>query len=96
MSQSVSVIIPALDDYELLARNLKPLFAELERRSEDDEVIVVDDTGEDQLRPKLAVDFPKVRAVAREENGGFAKALRSGFEEARHTLCFSMLSLIHI
>src|SRR5262249_22491213 len=49
MSARVSVVIPALDDRELLARNLPPLLDELTRRAAGDELIVVDDTGEDRL-----------------------------------------------
>jgi GT2 family glycosyltransferase len=90
MKGSVSVVIPCLDDTELLEANLPPLLEELERRARGDEVIVVDDTGKDVLSAWLAGEFPAVRCVAREENGGFAAALTSGVEAASHELVFSM------
>jgi GT2 family glycosyltransferase len=83
-------VIPSLDDRELLAASLPPLFAELERRALGDEVVVVDDTGAGSLAAWLATSFPTVHALAREQNGGFAAALRSGVEAAKHALVFCM------
>jgi len=90
MSRAISIVIPALDDFDLFERSLPRLFAELERRDQDDEVLVVDDTGQDVIGKWLEGRFPRARVLAREENGGFARALQSGMEEARHELCFSM------
>lgn len=90
MTRPVSVVVPSLDRRELLEANLPPLLAELAARAMGDEVVVVDDTGADVLADWLARRFPGVRTVARTENGGFANALRSGVEAARHELCFSM------
>lgn len=90
MSRPVSIVIPALDDFELFDRNLPRLFSELARRDLDDEVLIVDDTGRDALRARLSEAFPRARVLVREENGGFAASLRSGMEQARHELCFSM------
>jgi len=90
MSRAVSIVIPALDDFDLFERSMPRLLAELERRGQDDEVLIVDDTGEDRIGERLRERFPGTCVVAREENGGFAQALRSGIEAARHELCFSM------
>ena len=90
MSRPVSIVIPALDDFELFERNLPRLFAELARRDEDDEVLVVDDTGKDAIQKRLNERFPHARVLVQKENGGFARALRAGIEAARHELCFSM------
>lgn len=92
MSKSVSIVMPALATPELLEESLPPLLAELERRGLDDEVWIVDDSGEDALRPLFAARFPLLRFLARSENGGFARALASGVERARHELVFSMNS----
>ncbi len=90
MKQPVSIVLPSLDQLDLLEQNLPPLLLELERRAAGDEVIVVDDTGRRMLEEPLARAFSKVRVVAREENGGFAHALRTGVEAARAELVFSM------
>lgn len=90
MTRPVSVVMPALGNVGLLEKSLPPLLEEVGRRALDDEVIVVDDTGEDVLAAALGADFPTVRVVAREENEGFARALLAGVEAARHELVFSM------
>ena len=90
MKGSVSVVLPSLEALDLLELNLPPLLRELERRGAGDEAIVVDDTGRGVLAEPLARRFPAVRVVTREENGGFARALASGVEAARHPLVFSM------
>ncbi|MEM7310377.1 MAG: glycosyltransferase family 2 protein [Planctomycetota bacterium] len=92
MTRPVSIVIPALGDTELLSQALVPLVAEVEARALSDEIIVVDDTGEDALAAWLEERFPTVRCVVREANGGFAKAFRSGVEAARSELVFSMNS----
>jgi GT2 family glycosyltransferase len=90
VTRPVSVVIPSFDDTELLERNLPPLLAEVARRALGDEVLVVDDTGRDVIAAKLAPRFPQVRVFARSENGGFARTLRSGVENAAHDLVFAM------
>jgi len=45
MSLPLSIVIPTLDDRELLATCLAALLPELERRALGDEVVVVDDSG---------------------------------------------------
>jgi GT2 family glycosyltransferase len=88
----VSVVVPALDDRDLLERSLPPLQSSL---SPADEVIVVDDTGALTLEPWIAERFARssttaattaVRCLTRVENGGFARAARSGVEAAAHPL----------
>ena len=90
MTRPVSVVLPCLDDRDLLAACLPALMAELDLRALSDEVIVVDDTGEDALSGWLAESFPGVRCVTRAENGGFARALRTGVRAAKHPLVFCM------
>lgn len=90
MTQPVSILIPALADQELLAAHLPTLLAELSVRDIGDEVLVVDDTGEQVLVPWMTEHFPGVRVIAPSENRGFASALAAGAREAQHALCFSM------
>lgn len=90
MSAAVSVVIPSLDDRELLERHVPALLAEFERRSAGDECVLVDDTGERVLGAWCMQRFPAVRTVERTENGGFGRALHSGVQAARHELVFCM------
>jgi GT2 family glycosyltransferase len=90
MTQPVSIVLPSLGDVSLLEANLPPLLEETGRRALGDEVLVVDDTGHAVLAPWLAAHHPEVVLVARDANGGFARALLSGVERARHALVFSM------
>jgi GT2 family glycosyltransferase len=90
MKQPVSIVVPSLFDPELFDQSLPPLLAELERRDLDDEVLVVDDTGEGLCEPWLAKRYPTVRTLSREENGGYGKALAEGVAAARHALVFCM------
>ena len=79
MNQRVAVVIPALDNRDLLAKNLPLVIKELEARACDDELTVVDDTGQDLLAAWVAERFPgKVRVIVRGDCGGFAKALVTG------------------
>lgn len=94
--QPVSIVMPSLDVFELLEANLPLLIAEVERRAAGDEVIVVDDTGRDALAERVTASFPSVTVVPREENGGFARALLTGVERARHELVYSMNTDIRV
>ncbi|MEW6071919.1 MAG: glycosyltransferase family 2 protein [Planctomycetota bacterium] len=90
MTRPVSIVLPSLGTRELLAQNLPALLAETARRAAGDEVIVVDDTGRDELSAWMAGAFPSVLVAARPENGGFARALLTGVQRARHEIVFSM------
>ena len=89
-SEPVSIVIPSLDDRELLSQHLPRLQGEVDRRGGADEILVVDDTGKGTLAAWLATRFPDVRALARGDNGGFARALFDGVESAAHDLVFAM------
>ncbi len=90
MKRSISIVIPSLADRELLESALVPLFAELDRRALQDEVVVVDDSGAAELEVWLASCFPRVRLVANAQNLGFGKALLAGVEAAKSELIFAM------
>jgi len=87
---AVSIVMPCLDDVDLLERHLPALLAEFERRGCDDELVVIDDTGRDVLKSWVAERFPGVRVVAQPFNSGFAQALLAGVRLARHELVFCM------
>lgn len=90
----VSVVIPAFEARAQLAANLPALLAELERRALGDEVIVVDDGGDDALQAWIDATFPPpetfdsaradVRVLRRKKNAGYARAALDGVRAAGH------------
>lgn len=94
----VCAVIPGLDDFGLLEANLPPLLVEIVATG--GEVVLVDDTGRDVVRPWVESDLAAhlvdpahlaaVRVVAREENGGFAAALLDGVRAAQTEAVFAM------
>ena len=55
-----------------------------------DQILVVDDTGENVLEAYLAESFPSVECLSRKRNGGFAAALLEGIRSASHSLVFCL------
>ncbi len=89
-SAPVSILVPSLDDREQLGTCLPLLLAEVQRRGAGSEIIVIDDTGSGSLSRWIERRFHGVRTIARESNGGFARALLDGVQSAAHELVFSM------
>lgn len=89
MTSAVSIVIPALEDVDLLARALGPLTAEVERRGRRDQILVVDDSGRGALVDWLAKHHPRVDCLALTANRGFAGALEAGIAAAAHPRVFA-------
>ncbi|MCH2106077.1 MAG: glycosyltransferase [Planctomycetes bacterium] len=84
----LSILIPALDDRELLKESLPLVLTEAAVMGEEWELLVIDDTGAGALRDWLQAEFPLARCVERAVNGGFAAATLTGAEEAKgEVLC---------
>jgi GT2 family glycosyltransferase len=81
----VSIIIPTWNQRDLLVACIESLKGQT---FQDFEIVVVDDCGSDDTVEVLARDFPQVRIVCREKNGGFAKAVNAGLAEATGALLF--------
>jgi GT2 family glycosyltransferase len=79
----LSILIPALDDRELLKESLPLVLTEAAATGLEWELIVIDDTGKGSLEEWLNAEFPAAACVAREVNGGFAAATLTGAQEAR-------------
>ena len=71
MTRPVSVVIPAEADPEVFREHLPPLLREFDRRDVHDEVIVVDDSGNNILREWFTVEFPRARGVVHSCSRGF-------------------------
>ena len=87
MTQPVSVVVPALDDTKQFEKHLPDLLSEFDRRKLGDEVIVVDDTGDDVLRRWFEQEFPRVKGVVHGQNRGPGRSLLSGARAAKDFLC---------
>lgn len=78
----VVIVIPSYNDYELLKACLESIAATVPKKGYN--VIVVDDFCEPQNQEKLkSLATENVELVFREQNGGFAKAVNTGFRLAR-------------
>lgn len=86
MTAPVSIVIPALADRDLLEGLLPQLLAMIERREAGDEILVIDDTGQDLLRGWISPEYPAVRGVVHNVTRGYGKALVSGARVAKHEL----------
>ncbi len=90
MQNGISVVIPSWNGWPLLQQFLPSVLRAAqvyrERRRGETEVIVVDDGSEDSTREALPRTFPEVKLLRRPENGGFAKACNSGFQQCRFPL----------
>lgn len=98
----VSVVIPAHGARAEIEANLPALLDELERRALGDEVVLVDDGGDDDLEGFVAAKFPPpstfdaahvdVRVLRRRKNAGPARAAVDGARAAGHELVLLLAS----
>lgn len=79
-SLRLTVVIPTWNRWALLEECLQSL---RKQTFEAFEVIVVDDGSTDDTAAAVKRDFPEVRFIRLEMNGGFAKAVNVGIREAR-------------
>ena len=80
----VSIILPAYNNRELLARYLPALSAEVMRRGVGDEILVVEDAGQDDTQAFLQREYPAVRCLRKAVNEGFGPTCNVGIAAARN------------
>ncbi|MBS1796227.1 MAG: glycosyltransferase family 2 protein [Acidobacteria bacterium] len=88
MKPELSIVVPAFEEETRLGAPLAEIFAFIEKRKLDAEVIVVDDGSKDQtaaVARETAARFPKIPAqvVRYEENRGKGYAVRTGLAAAK-------------
>lgn len=90
---SLSVILPAHNEQEVIAGTLHNVLNTLATWLEDFEVIVVDDGSQDRtgiILDTIAAADEHVRVIHHSTNKGYGAALVSGFEAATKDLVFFM------
>ncbi|MFT7485149.1 MAG: GT2 family glycosyltransferase [Candidatus Paceibacteria bacterium] len=87
MKSPISIVIPTLEDAKLLERCISSLQAEVDRRGVGDEILCVDDTGQDLIGGTFD---DSVRVLPNSSNLGFARAALAGARAATHELLFLM------
>jgi GT2 family glycosyltransferase len=82
-SPIISVVIPNWNGAQHLPECLRSL---REQRFDAFETVVVDNGSSDDSLELLARDFPWVRVIARQDNGGFSTAVNEGIRQTRSPL----------
>ena len=80
---TLSVVIPAHDEAEVIEPTLRGLIAQLGSAGIDFEIVVVDDASRDgtgDVVRRVAEEEPRVRVVRNEAPNGFGFAVRAGLE----------------
>jgi putative flippase GtrA len=92
-SHSISVVLPAYNEEEIIARTVNLAMEALNAWGMDFEILVVNDGSTDKTGEIVAalVDaHPRVRLITHESNQGYGSSLVSGFAAATKELVFFM------
>ena len=88
---SISVFFPAYNDGGTIASMVISAITTLRQITNDYEIIVVNDASSDytsEILAELERQYDRVRVVNHSRNGGYGRALRSGFASATKELIF--------
>jgi len=92
-NHSLSVVLPAYNEEEIIARTITTVDAVLSEWHMKFEIVVVDDGSEDrtgEIVTALATVNPRIRMVSHASNEGYGATLASGFAAATKELLFFM------
>ena len=93
VSYSLSVILPAHNEEEVIATTVHNVIDTLSNWTIDHEVIVVDDGSQDHtgaILDTIASTYPCLKVIHHSMNQGYGAALVSGFEAVSKDLAFFM------
>ena len=82
MSKSVSVVIPNYNGAHLLQKNLPSVIRALDFIQVEYEIIVVDDCSKDDSVLFIQTNYPAIKLIRNEKNGGFSISCNRGIELA--------------
>ena len=92
-NHSLSVVLPAYNEEEIIARTVTAVDAVLSEWHMEFEIVVVNDGSEDrtgEIVTALASENPRIRMVSHASNQGYGATLASGFAAATKELLFFM------
>lgn len=87
----VSIVMPAYNEEEIIELSVREWYDEVIAKVPGSELIVVNDCSKDRtgdVLARLAQEFPGLKSVRPERNGGHGKALRLGFRHATQEYVF--------
>ncbi len=84
MTQKVSCIIPMYNEERRIARVLRVL----QKVSEIDEIICIDDSSQDNTVAILKKQFPHIPLYVHKKNAGKSAAIATGLAHAKHPAIF--------
>jgi len=82
VSKSVSVVIPNYNGAHLLQKNLPSVIRALDFIQVEYEIIVVDDCSKDDSVLFIQTNYPAIKLIRNEKNGGFSISCNRGIELA--------------
>jgi glycosyltransferase involved in cell wall biosynthesis len=91
MKASISVVLPAYNEEEVIAQTVQAVDETMARLVDDFEIIVVNDGSRDRTGERLAElqrRYPRLQVVTHPQNRGYGSALASGFSAASKDLIF--------
>jgi len=91
VAPSISAFFPAYNDGGTIASMVISAITTLRSLTDDYEVIIVNDGSSDYTKDvleELAQQYPQLRVIHRPQNGGYGRALRTGFANATKELVF--------
>lgn len=92
-NNSLSIVLPAYNEEEIIARTVRDLDREVLRHFNDGELIVVDDCSHDAtltILKDLEAEIPRLKVLHNRKNLGHGPSLLRGLKSARYDLVFAL------
>jgi len=87
----VSIVMPAYNEEEIIEQTVREWYGEVISRIPGSELMVVNDCSKDmtgEVLARLCQEFPALRPLTPERNGGHGRALRYGFDQVTQDWVF--------
>lgn len=89
---SLSMVVPAYNEEELLESFIRKSVADMERAADDFEIVLVNDGSTDktaEIAKKLAREFPQLKVINLEKNFGTGASIIPAFKAASKEIVFN-------
>jgi glycosyltransferase involved in cell wall biosynthesis len=90
---AISLVMPVYNEEDAIERVVRDCYAEIIAKIDGSEFIIVNDASTDStpvILEKLAQEFPHIKLISLDKNGGHGNALRAGFTHARNPIVVHM------